>query len=44
MTQAQILEGGIWFWIVGAPGGAWHGYPFPSRSDAEAALAMEVAP
>jgi hypothetical protein len=29
MTQARIVEMGIWFWVVGAPGGAWHGYPFP---------------
>jgi hypothetical protein len=43
MTQARIVERGIWFWIVGAPGGAWHGYPFPSRSDAAEALEMEMA-
>ena len=29
MTQPQILERGIWWWVVGAPGGAWHGCPFP---------------
>jgi hypothetical protein len=29
MTQASIVELGIWWWIVNAPGGAWHGYPFP---------------
>ena len=43
MTQARIVEMGIWFWIVGAPGGAWHGYPFPSRSDAAEVLAASSA-
>jgi len=32
--MARVIERGIWWWIVHAPNGAWHGYPFPSRSDA----------
>jgi hypothetical protein len=40
---ARVIERGIWWWVVGAPGGAWYGYPFASRSDAEAALQMETA-
>ena len=43
MTQARIVEMGIWFWVVNAPGGAWHSYPFPSRSDAAEALAASSA-
>jgi hypothetical protein len=43
-VTARIIERGIWWWIVNAPGGAWHGYPFPSRSDAEESLQMRGAP
>ena len=34
----RIYQQGLWWWIAHAPGGAWHLYPFPSRSDAEEAL------
>jgi hypothetical protein len=36
--MTRIYEQGIWWWIANAPGGAWHGYPFPSRTDAAEAL------
>jgi hypothetical protein len=36
--MTRIYEQGLWWWIAGAPGGAWYAYPFPSRSDAVEAL------
>jgi len=44
MSAPHVKPQGLFWYIVNAPGGAFHGFPWPTRADAEEILrcVMEI--
>lgn len=43
MIAPHVKPQGLFFYIVGAPGGAFWGFPWPTRADAEEILRAVLA-
>jgi hypothetical protein len=43
MTAPHVKPQGLFFYIVGAPGGAFYAFPWPTRADADEMLRAVLA-
>ena len=43
MSAPHVKPQGLFFYIVNAPGGAFYGFPWPTRADAEEMLRCVLA-